>query len=574
MIPKPILWILGAMAAALAVAGAWRAWPDTIDDAHITFRYAENWAAGYGLVFNPGEPRVEGYSNPLLLGVMAAAARMGWPSLEAAARVLGLAGFIACVAGAAGLARILSKRLAPREEGGSKCDGVTSAEMEEGRKEREKSGERGGGANGAGWNGASWLAAVVTLGHFPLLYYSITGLETGMFAGLVALGIWRYYAAGGRVDALGAALWAAAALSRPEGILYPALLGGVEAWKWRREKKAGEDLPREDRSGANLPDANLPSRMRSLAWLVGVAAAFGGFLLWRHAYFGEWMPNTFTAKAPGTGALTPENAGAWASIQYLGGFLSQFCVVLPCLTMVPLFFGRSSAKSGQRGAAWDLAPLYAIVAAGLIFGLYSGGDWMPAGRYYMPIVAPVAALGVLGLTRALEGMAAANMSVGIRRLVATLVVFGTLTGPAYWLWEFVELREMYPYHVMNSRTCAEAARAMRREFGEGRSIVDHRIGALGRFSGMRVIDLFGLVDKEIAQIVRRNPQYHPNIRRGDDIPELRAVLAWRKPDLVLLLSKRSAVEMRLISLYGFQFEYRRTYPLGRDQYWLLYERTP
>ncbi|MEI7425254.1 MAG: hypothetical protein WCK10_04010, partial [Candidatus Staskawiczbacteria bacterium] len=45
--------------------------PWMLDDAFISFRYAENFAAGHGLVFNPGE-RVEGYTTflwVLILGV-------------------------------------------------------------------------------------------------------------------------------------------------------------------------------------------------------------------------------------------------------------------------------------------------------------------------------------------------------------------------------------------------------------------------------------------------------------------------------------------------------------------------
>lgn len=38
--------------------------PWTLDDAYISFRYAENFAGGHGLVYNPGE-WVEGYTTPL-----------------------------------------------------------------------------------------------------------------------------------------------------------------------------------------------------------------------------------------------------------------------------------------------------------------------------------------------------------------------------------------------------------------------------------------------------------------------------------------------------------------------------
>ena len=46
------------------------------DDAFITFRYAENLAAGRGLVFNVGE-RVEGYSNLLHTLMLAALSLVG-----------------------------------------------------------------------------------------------------------------------------------------------------------------------------------------------------------------------------------------------------------------------------------------------------------------------------------------------------------------------------------------------------------------------------------------------------------------------------------------------------------------
>ena len=65
--------------------------PLPIDDAYITFRYAENLAAGHGLVFNPGEP-VLGTSTPffaILLGLL----KLGGLSVPNAARGLGVVGF-------------------------------------------------------------------------------------------------------------------------------------------------------------------------------------------------------------------------------------------------------------------------------------------------------------------------------------------------------------------------------------------------------------------------------------------------------------------------------------------------
>ena len=50
--------------------------PWMLDDAFISFRYAENFAAGHGLVFNPGE-RVEGYTTFLWVLILAAGKAIG-----------------------------------------------------------------------------------------------------------------------------------------------------------------------------------------------------------------------------------------------------------------------------------------------------------------------------------------------------------------------------------------------------------------------------------------------------------------------------------------------------------------
>jgi len=68
-------------------------WGYSIDDAFITFRYAENLADGYGLVFNPGGEPVEGYSNFLWLLILALFYKCGL-STYLAAKILGIISFL------------------------------------------------------------------------------------------------------------------------------------------------------------------------------------------------------------------------------------------------------------------------------------------------------------------------------------------------------------------------------------------------------------------------------------------------------------------------------------------------
>jgi len=70
-----------ALGAVLAfVVEAWhRTAP--IDDAYIVYRYANNLVGGHGPVFNVGE-RVEGFTSPLWLALIAAGVALGWDPLQ------------------------------------------------------------------------------------------------------------------------------------------------------------------------------------------------------------------------------------------------------------------------------------------------------------------------------------------------------------------------------------------------------------------------------------------------------------------------------------------------------------
>ncbi|WP_448627001.1 hypothetical protein [Geodermatophilus sp. URMC 64] len=70
----------------------WRLRVFVTDDSWISVRYAENLAQGHGFVWNPGGPRVEGFSNPLLVIAEALADLIGVPAMLAARGVGVLSG--------------------------------------------------------------------------------------------------------------------------------------------------------------------------------------------------------------------------------------------------------------------------------------------------------------------------------------------------------------------------------------------------------------------------------------------------------------------------------------------------
>jgi len=75
------------------------------DDSFITFRYARNLARGLGVVWNPGEPPVQGYSNFLWMLLAAAALKVGRDPLAVVRAVA-----ILCYAGSLIAVRALALR--------------------------------------------------------------------------------------------------------------------------------------------------------------------------------------------------------------------------------------------------------------------------------------------------------------------------------------------------------------------------------------------------------------------------------------------------------------------------------
>jgi hypothetical protein len=174
----------------LTLGSAFRVRTFTIDDAFISFRYAENLAHGHGLVYNLGE-RVEGYTNflwTLLLGLFAALGMRPEP----VAKVLGLA----CACAALVPIYLLSQRLRPLRW--APCI-------------------------------ATWLCA----SSFMFSGYAVFGLETPLFVLLVLTGTEMFFREGEREDIRpwSGLVFALAALTRPEAPLFLLLL-----YIWKDER--------------------------------------------------------------------------------------------------------------------------------------------------------------------------------------------------------------------------------------------------------------------------------------------------------------------------------------------------
>jgi arabinofuranosyltransferase len=485
----------------VALYQLWQFHTYTIDDAFISFRYARNLIDGHGLVYNLGE-RVEGYTN------------FSWTMLIAAALAAGVdpEWFTAVLGGAFGLGTIvLTYRLAERLLPMSPVPCV-----------------------------ATWLLASSpgACGH------AVFGLETSMFAFLIVAGILAFLREedDARRRPWSGLIFALAGLTRPEAPLFFGLLMlhlggrpllgleplarlgrrvfGGEDHAWRGPAlfvgvlavSLGVTLVQRDTGRA---DTAAPASIALLlvgAVLVVLTAPRSLFarrnllriqlflvptlihLMWRFDYYGQWLPNTLTAK---TGDSAVQFADGTGYFDYYIGDVEG-----PLVWFVFAACGLAIAK--REGVRLAFA---SMVAAFCSYVMLVGGDWMILGRYFVPllpvfyVLLDVAARELLVLHRATMWGVLLAVPFVIHQRVDVLGDSRRIFKNERDYWNDVA-GGTAQWFVDQEREHGEAARG---------TIATGDIGRVGWQTGFPIFDVLGLVEPTTAQFSGGHRQ-----RTGDD----------------------------------------------------------
>jgi len=302
----------------------------TFDDAFISFRYAENFAAGRGLVFNVGE-RVEGYSNFLWTVLFAIPIWLHGDRFElgllVVAKVLGVllsVGTVLIVTRTAALGRSPEQR--------------TTAP----------------------------LAALYLVALAPFSMWGIGGLETPLVTLLIALTVHLHLCEDAALCAGRARVaWShlallLAAVTRPEPVVLFAPLAAARLL--REYRCAGR--ARVERAFLELGLFALP---------------YAGFLSFRYAYYGQFVPNTYFAKLASDESATMRGG---RYVETASDQMHWLCLVVVCGAVILL-----ARRLGYRlGVVLLLAVLQIAMVA------YEGGDWMPGCRLLVPSLPLIALL--------------------------------------------------------------------------------------------------------------------------------------------------------------------------------------
>ena len=444
------------------------------DDAFISFRYAENFAMGKGLVFNPGE-RVEGYSNFLWTAGLGLGRMLGLP-------VVGLSVFLGIMALiiAAALSYNITLRII--------SDRFVAASV-----------------------------VVMVLTNFALFFYAISGMETMLFGLELTAMTWLFARNSNRISAGLALLGLATALTRPEGIMYFGLFILADVFLNRR----------------------IPRRM--VVSVVLFAAGYVAFLLWRHWYYGSWVPNTFFAKMTTDTLLF--NTGLDDVHRFIEGTGGPLMVIASAGVLL---------SASMRKAAFPLLP---VLVGAFLFEAVSAGDWMMNFRFLAPIVPVFFVLSICGLYAIVNAVTPDRKWLVVTASVVLLVAFSA--GLSL---QFHIDRAKYPHFVMTSTDMIPAGKWVKEHYPSDYTIECWRIGALAYYSELRLVDIgWGLTDAYIAHA----------LHRGEWDVETRD--AYRKnisPELIM----HGADEGEKMVFSSGPYRRVKTFPQGSSQKWVLYQR--
>jgi arabinofuranosyltransferase len=345
-------WRLGArpswtdVALCLLGCGALLLWVESMvglympDDAYITYRYAENLAAGAGLRFNAATAPVEGYSNLSWIVLLAGLSKLGFDLPIAAANLGRLLSLLNLV-----LLYALSYRVVRRR-------------------------------------GAALLAPALLALTAPYALWARGGLETMWYTTLLLLSVWLGWLA------LSRRLWAfplaalalfVLALTRHDGAI-PMGVAGLIVLIWALR---GAGASRGAAGGGRMSLGAALRRRDAWVGLGSFAALALIFLLytwWRGQYFGQLVPAPFFSRLGGT--LTNPGAVSQTLATYFtrGSHYSAYGdLLVPTLAAAIAGF-LVYRRPGLRD--W----LIAGSAAGLSFLYFISESYNPGIRYMVPVL--------------------------------------------------------------------------------------------------------------------------------------------------------------------------------------------
>ncbi|OQY96539.1 MAG: hypothetical protein B6D41_04995 [Chloroflexi bacterium UTCFX4] len=501
-------WILfGALALILIANALWFyqaiGW-NAVDDAYISYVYAQNALRGYGLTFNPSE-RVEGFSNFLWTAMMLPIVGAGW-DVGRVSSALGVAFGIGTLA--------LTIRF-------PKWLGVPAI---------------------VGWMAALFLAVD---GSFAL--WSVSGLETPMMAFLLTLGAFLYVKENFQSnhstgtthsnDLLGRGFTRTnadiktlfgfiRANPRLSASQY-ALDGNPGAWKFpnsgiifalaamtRPEAVAVFGLTAAHQFAWRMIDQRKFFTRADLIRIASFILIFIPYWLIRWRYYHSLLPNSFYAKVSVGGPIAQIMRG-WEHTQtFVGAHLSWLILAPAVIALIVVCAQYVRGKRLETGdgrleeARRAFFGFTYFAAAMLFYGayiIYVGGDWS-VGRFFVPFLAFAYLIIAAGIVFATQFIVEKSQIKNRKSKIANYISASIGIVLALALWFSSAYNGEYKIFIggfdaaLATHARIAAGKWLKQNVAPGTWIAVDAAGQVPYFSELPTLDMFGINDLHIGRM--------------------------------------------------------------------------
>lgn len=251
---------------------------------------------------------------------------------------------------------------------------------------------------------------------------------------------------------------------------------------------------------------------RALLFIIPILS----YQIFRLLYYNSFLPNTAHAKPSGI-------FGETFGIEYLEPWLFSIGgPVILILMIVHWIFDYSRYKTIVLAT---IGP----ITGNLIFIIYAQGDWMPFGRFIIPVLPLIIINLSFWLIYFIDSIMK-NKVLFEKQIVTTLIVLGILTA-SFLIWispitDYVNNREYSM--LMRGTDQIKVGTWLHENFQQGTTVGTYRLGGIS-YAAPDIIffDLYGLTDREAAEYVKIQKGFTPLIHNP---------VIERKPDVLALVS--------------------------------------
>ena len=418
------------------------------DDAMISMRYAWNFSHGLGLVWNQGE-YIQGYTN-LLMTLLMSFATLVFDKSTAALfiQLLGV-GFMLAIA-------FVTLRIS---------DHIFQQDNQRQSLFRV-------------------LSFLCALSYYPLVYWTLMGMETGLLTLLLLLGIlsaFNYTSSNNPSHLFQVSgFFGLAYLTRNDSVILAGLVGAYILWE----------------NFISTTKTNQKTLMQLLAAFSFYLVFVIGQLVFQSSYYGELLPNTYTLKLTGMPLLERITNG----VGFIKPFLMRNAFILLLSSMeIILDFKRRKLL------------LLSIVFSTIGYEVYVGGDPWIYWRIMSPamplltilfISAANAIVVALSSTQAFKAYFFRNPIFPEKSITPLLVVALTLTGLFSTNEQFMPNIPLLirPWETRANEIHVNTAIALNQLTTEEATIGVYAAGSIPYFADRTAIDFLGKSDRYIAQL--------------------------------------------------------------------------